>query len=63
MVLEFCHAHLFSLFSSVQPDIPEWQLKTRDRRIFSDVFKYGFDESVWDLGEGNNKAGDCSPYI
>jgi len=47
----------------VQPDIPEWQLKTRDRRIFSDVFKYGFDESVWDLGEGNNKAGDCSPYI
>jgi hypothetical protein len=63
VVSEFCYAHLFSLFSSVLTDIPEWQCKSHDCRLISDVFKYGFEETVWALEEGDNKAGECSPYI
>jgi hypothetical protein len=63
VVPEFCYVYLFSLFSTVHVDIPELQLKTRGPRFVSDVFKYGFEESVWALGEGDDKDGDCSLYM
>jgi hypothetical protein len=63
VVPEFCYAHFFLSFSSVSANIPEWQLKSRDHRFDSDVFKCGFEESVWAFGEGDNKAGDPSPYM
>ena len=44
-------------------DISSLRVKTRDRHFVSDVFKYGFEESVLALGEGEDKDGDCSLYM